>query len=308
MPVSRSEWFRIAFTAGLTWLLQRLWNRLLQRKKQIADQQNWDARVDLDTIQACLFSTVNLESTGRVEKQTILAKKLSDVFSNEYVRSLVLEAASKTTEENPFIVSFLRKEDRWNVLVQAMNHISSIFGPYHLFSNVASSYESCWYVFTLVGFRTRTTSRLFTNRRDGSKVQDDAGVLRIRLVVVEEQELRRICVGDVAISAEDLFSQRHRARWNIVQHLAEMFEKQIFRVSQLSDNITGPFDIRTQSWGCNLCGTLKKNSKLAPAVQEQNDDHEVDEPQLNCFLRIHVPVPLLTNTNTVGPEDCVLYE
>jgi len=239
MPVSPSEWLRIAFTAGLTWLLQRLWNRLLQRKKQIADQQNWDARVDLDNIQACLLSTVNLESCGRIEKQTIMTKKIGDIFSNEYVRNLVLEAASKTTRENPFIVSFLKKEDRWNVLVAAMNHISSVFGPYHLFSNVVSSYESCWYVFTLVGVRTRTTSRLFTNRRDGSKVMDDAGVLRIRLVVIEEQELRRICGGDIGTPPEDLFSQRHRARWNIVQLFAEMFEKQIFRVSQLSNNITG---------------------------------------------------------------------
>eukprot|EP00971_Amphidinium_carterae_P192240 3814537-Amphidinium_carterae.1 len=40
---------------------------------------------------------------------------------------------------------------RWQVLVCAQNHLSSLFGPYHLFSNQVSSYESCWYVFTLIG-------------------------------------------------------------------------------------------------------------------------------------------------------------
>lgn len=305
MPVSASEWLRISFTAFVTWLLQRAWNRWLLKSKQITDQQNWHARVDLDSIQAVLLSTVNLETCGRIEKQTIMTKKLSDVFSNEYVQNLVLDAASKTTHENPFIVSFLKKEDRWNVLVAAMNHISSVFGPYHLFSNVVSSYESCWYCLTLIGERSRSTSRLFVHPRDGSKGQEDAGVLRLRLIIIEEQELRKICVGDITARDEELFSDRHRVRFSVVQQFAEMFEKQIFRVSQLSNNITGSFDIRTQSWGSHLCGT----AKLTKEEEELHGDEDDELPsQLNCFLRMHVPVPLLSETNSFGPQDVVLYE
>jgi len=324
MPVSPTkwspaEWSRVVLTAFATWLFQRFWMRLVRRKKQITDIKNWNARVDLENIQACLLSTVNLASSGRIEKQTIMTKKLSDIFSNEHVRNLVLEAASKTTRDNPFIVSFLKKEDRWNVLVAAMNHISSIFGPYHLFSNVESSYESCWYVFTLVGVRTRTTSQLFVNNADGAAAEDGDSVLRLRLHIIEEQELRRICVGEIVDPGPDeMFSDRHRARWLIMQRFAEMFEKQLRRVTELSDTHTsvGSFDVRTQSWGSNLCGTAKRTRSESttsieeppPAVEEEDDEADHIPSELNCLLRIHVPVPLLVETSGTGPENVVLYE
>lgn len=313
MAVTKGEWLRIAFTAVLAWLLQRLWNRLLTRRKQIVDKQQWDDRVDIDNIQACLLSSVNLGKCGRIEKRTIMTKKLSDIFSNEYVRDLVLEAAAKTTNENPFVASFLRREDRWNVLVAAQNHLSSVFGPYHLFSNQVSSYESVWYVFTLVGVRTDASGRFFITPQHPVKEQNDRGVLRIRLVMIEEQELRKICCGDISDS-DGVFSERHGARWKIMQRLGDMFEKQIFRVTQQNpQNANSSFDVRTRSWGFNLCGTAKKikaysddnvEVKDLPATEE---DEELPS-ELDCFLRIHVPVPLLKETNTVGPQEVVLYE
>jgi len=312
MAVSRGEWLRIAFTAFLTWLLQRLWNRLLRRNKNIADQQQWDARVDLDNIQACLLSSVNLSKCGRIEKRTIMTKKLSDIFVNEYVRNMVLEAAAKTTNENPFVVSFLRREDRWNVLVAAQNHLSSVFGPYHLFSNQVSSYESCWYVFTLVGVRTSASGRFFITPQHPVKEQNDIGVLRIRLVMMEEQELRRICCGEIA-DTEGMFSDRHRSRWFVMQRFAEMFEKQIFRVTKEQQQNPKPFDVRTQSWGFNLCGTAKRTKEEAAQDERRISHDERAESkelpsELDCFLRIHVPVPLLKETNIVGPQEVVLYE
>lgn len=311
MGVTRAEWLRIAFTASLTWLLQRIWNRALQRRKQITDQENWNARVDLDNIQACLLTSVNLRKCGRIEKRTVMTKKISDIFSNEYIRNLVLEAASKTTSENPFVTSFLNREDRWNVLVAAQNHLSSVFGPYHLFSNQVSNYDSCWYVFTLVGVRTKSPGRFFvTPQHPVTKVQDDVGTLRIRLVMLDEQEVRRIASGD--IDAGDMFSERHRERWSIMQNFADIFEKQLQRVTESKGNV-GSFDIRTQSWGNNLCGTCKKTKVEHMSTDEQ--DRLLSEQQLevlpstkDCFLRIHIPVPLLKESKQFGPQDVVLYE
>jgi hypothetical protein len=311
MPVTQGEWLRIAITAFLTWVLQRLWNRALQRRKQITDQQHWAARVDLETIQACLLTSVNINKCGRVEKRTVMTKKISDIFSNEYIRNVVLEAASKTTHENPFVVSFLPREDRWNVLVAAQNHLSSVFGPYHLFSNQVNNYDSCWYVFTLVGVRTKSPGRFFVTPQHPvtkGKVQDDVGTLRIRLVMIDEQEVRRICSGD--INAGDMFSERHGERWNIMERFADIFEQQLTRVTRTSP---GSFDIRTQSWGNNLCGTFKHTKVEHMSVDEQErilseEKAEVLPSTTDCFLRIHVPVPLLKETKHLGPQDVVLYE
>jgi hypothetical protein len=304
--VTKGEWLRIAFTAFLTWLLQRLWNRLLQRNKQITDRSHWDARVDLENIQACLLSSCNVGRCGRIEKRTVMTKKLSDVFSNEYIRNVVLEAAAKTTQENPFVVSWLRREDRWNVLVACINHLSSVFGPYHLFSNQVLNYESCWYIFTIVGVRTTASGRFFITPHHPVKGQNDVGVLRIRIVMVDEQEVRKICSGDIE-EPSDMFSDRHRERWNVMQRIATMFEHQLTRVTLPTP---GTFDVRTQSWGNNLCGTFKKKKVEHRSVEEQLEEHEVEEiPSTNdCFLRIHVPVPLLKEAKTLGPQDVVLYE
>merc|ERR1719382_278391 len=132
---AKREWLRIAVTAFLTLLLQRLWSRLLEKRKQMRDRVRWYAHDDLETVQACLLTSVNLGNCGRIEKRTVMTKKISEIFTNEYVREMVLDAASKTTEENPFVCSYLRVEDRWNVLVKVQNRLSGIFGPYHLFSN-----------------------------------------------------------------------------------------------------------------------------------------------------------------------------
>jgi len=307
MPVSHGEWLRVAFTAFLTFLLQRLWSRLKKRTKGIADQEQWDTKVDLDNLQACLLTSVNLEKCGRIEKRTIMTKKISDVFSNEYVRNLVLEAAAKTTHENPFVCSYLRREDRWNVLVTAQNHISSVFGPYHLFSNQVSFYESCWYVFALVGVRSRGAGRFFITPQhpvSGAKEKPDVGVLRIRLVMIEEQELRKICSGEISES-QDMFSERHRFRWHLMQSFADLFEKQLTRVT----GDVNSFDVRTQSWGNNLCGTFKKQQAEGKPVEELQPEEEELPSGLDCFLRIHVPVPLLKDSkNGPGPQDVVLYE
>merc|ERR1719456_2226815 len=113
-----------------------------------------------------------------------MVKRLKEIFSNEHVQSLVLQAAREATDDNPFVCSHLKMEDRWHVLVKAQDHVSSIFGPYHLFSSQVASYESSWYVFTLVGSRSSASGRFFItpNRRVTKK--EDVGVLRIRIVLI----------------------------------------------------------------------------------------------------------------------------
>jgi len=291
------EWLRVAITALLSLILQRLWQRLLQKRQQIADVRNWVDSVDLENVQACLLTTVNLKTCGRIEKRTVMASRLSKIFTNIYIRDMVLQAAAKTTEEDPFVCRYLRMEDRWNVLVSALNHLSSLFGPYHLFSNQIASYESCWYVFTLVGSRTRGAGRFFVTPRH--PLSKDVGAMRVRLVLISEREIRQICSGDISAEDGEAFSERHSARWNLMRRFAEMFEKQLSRVTKTPE---GCLDVRSISWGNNLCGTVKASLKTAPMQSELKD------PDINNFLRIHVPVPLMRETKVMGMEDVVLYE
>jgi len=291
------EWLRVAITALLSLILQRLWQRLLQKRQQIADVRNWVDSVDLENVQACLLTTVNLKTCGRIEKRTVMTSRLSKIYTNSYIRDMVLQAAAKTTEEDPFVCRHLPMEDRWNVLVASLNHLSSLFGPYHLFSNQKSCYESCWYVFTLVGARTQGSGRFFVTPQHPLK-KNDVGAMRVRLMLISEREIRQICSGD--IDAEETFSERHSARWNLMRRFAELFEKQLSRVTTQP---RGAFDVRTVSWGNNLCGTVKASKKSAGWSEPSEND-----PDINNFLRIHVPVPVLRETQVMGMEDVVLYE
>mmetsp|Transcript_31354 Transcript_31354/g.71584 ORF Transcript_31354/g.71584 Transcript_31354/m.71584 type:complete len:296 (+) Transcript_31354:103-990(+) len=295
MALGPRKWFQTALTAIVTLLLQKLYERLLQKRKSILDQRAFDRSVDLGNVQGCLLTAVNLDKCGRIEKRTVLTKHIEDVFSNEYVRKLVLEAAEKTTPENPFVCSHMSMEHRWQVLVCAQNHLSSLFGPYHLFSNQVSSYESCWYVFTLIGTSTKGHGRFFITPNRRLAPEHDVGAMRIRMLLIDEQEIRKICSGDVA-APEELFSQRHQARWDIMHKFACIFEKQLSRVTGADS-----FDIRSQSWGNNLCGTFKRGLDDSPS-------EETLDQECNVFLRIHVPVPLLRETQQLGPQEVVLYE
>lgn len=321
------EFLRVALTAILTLILQHLWQRLLKRRLLLNDRLRWDSRVDLDNVQACLLTTVNLSKCGRIEKRTVMSKKLTDIFPNEHVRNLVLEAAEKTTAENPFVCSHLKMEDRWNVLVAAGNHLSSIFGPYHLFSNQVATYESHWYVFAIVGSRSGGSGRFFITPQHPLKQKHDVGVMRIRLVLVNEQELRSICSGDIA-ETQDMFSERHIGRWAVMKRFAHIFEKQLAQVTRKNTMTDDSFDVRTQSWGNHLCGTVAPPRRSAsseapdsgavgsrfcvPLKRTKPDEtvqaKEEDDPDCNNFLRIHVPIPLLKEAKLKGPQDVVLYE
>mmetsp|Transcript_63838 Transcript_63838/g.152257 ORF Transcript_63838/g.152257 Transcript_63838/m.152257 type:complete len:299 (+) Transcript_63838:151-1047(+) len=298
MALRPRKWIETALTAILTVILQKLWERLRDRRKSIADRRDWESSRDLGNVQGCLLTSVNLNKCGRIEKRTVFTARIEDVFTNDFVRDLVLEAAEKTTPENPFVCSHLKMEHRWQVLVIAQNHLSSIFGPYHLFSNQVSSYESCWYVFTLIGTRTNGNGRFFITPNRRLSPENDVGAMRIRMILVDEQEIRKICSGDID-PPEELFSERHKARWNIMYQFACIFEKQLSRVT----GGPSPLDVRSQSWGNNLCGTFKRGDSFNDMPDEDVLDHEC-----NVFLRIHVPIPLLKETQQLGPQEVVLYE
>lgn len=266
------------------------WERLKRNEAEFL----WRRHVDFSVVQACVLSTEHLESLGRIEKRTLFVKPITEVFRNEYILARVLEAAEKAANsKDPMLMTQLTAEDKWHVLNTCTNHISSLFAPYHVFFNEArrtkSHYRSAWYCFTLTCAQTEAEGRWFITpfKPVGA---GDCGSLRIRIVLVNEQELRDIAAGEVEAPISGLFNGRHDSRWRICQRFADLFGRQLRQVAGSSGH--------QQDWGRNLCGRFsdkKKQSEnrlsdlaLRPAAEP--------EPEDNALLRIHIPFP------SVGPS------
>lgn len=282
-----------ALALVLRWLIAWYFRRRL-------GEQNWRRHIDFSDVQACILSTEHLQELGRVEKRTLFVKPLTKIFRNEYILSKVLEAAEQAAVSgNPMLMTRLSVEDKWHVLNSCTNHLSACFAPYHLFFNearrVASHYRSAWYVFTITCHQTSAGGRWFITPFKPVGV-DDIGMLRIRIVLMNEEELREIASGAVEPPAE-FFNARHESRWGICQSFADFFQRQL-------QNVTGT---TSGEWGRNLCGTIKR--KRDPSNQHLPTMRKMPvpdyEPEDNAILRIHIPIPSRETNEERRSEDAV---
>lgn len=278
------KWYHFFVTGFVAFILELIWKQLKKKQLQLTDRFRWNAHVDEVNIQAVLLTSVNLNQCGRIEKRTIFTKALSTMYKNEHARKLVLAATKKTTDENPFVCSYIPMEDRWNVLVAALNEVSSTFGAYHLFSNQVSSFESCWYVMTIMGKRTRGSGRFFVTPRHPLSPQNDLGVKRVRLMLINEQELRKIWKGDIKANHE-FFTERHEERWEIMKLCASIFHDEMAH----EDGAREP--------------TMSPNN---PMRRRRSSRHRDPKMYSGCCTRIHIPVPLVTDVDSKEPEDPIL--
>lgn len=297
------------------------------RRKQLQAEFLWRRHVDLSVVQACIISTEHLASLGRVEKRTLFVKPISEVFRNEYILARVLECAERAaTKKEPMMMTELSPEDKWHVLNTCTNHLSACFAPYHVFFNEArrasSYYKSAWYCFTLTCAQTAASGRWFITPLKPVGVED-VGMLRIRIVMMNEQELRDISSGAIEPPSFGFFNGRHESRWNVCTRFAELFGRQVMKVTNTDDVHT--------DWGPNLCGRLSKHrdrsslhgshSLLAGLAGSAGGDHHGGSPPTpqygpedNAILRIHIPFPTSRDASLPGhPSECVsnnvvLYE
>lgn len=306
----------------LIYFLNVLWNKYKRYLRDAGEKSSWDEHVDMSYIQTCVLSTEHL-ALGRVEKRTLSTQRLIDLFPNEEMRRKVLEAANKCNEEQPMLTQFLDHENKWHILNTCTNAVSQLFAPYHVFFNEArrhpSYYQSSWYCFTLTCQRTSGSGRFFITPYKPVYQKDDVGVLRIRIVMMNEQELRQVACGEIEPPSA-FFNARHEGRYNVIQRFSDMFLRQL-------ETVTGQRQVA--NWGPNFCGRLaqKKFTHQQPspklvdgALEMPTDNDEEDEnqterwdPEINCFLRIHVPFPCGAKTSisqspTAKCHDVVLYE
>ncbi|CAJ1348211.1 unnamed protein product [Effrenium voratum] len=302
---SKTVWAMLA--GGAMAMLIRYLQDMLRRFQQQEAESLWRRHVDLGVVQACLLTTEHLKSLGRVEKRTLFVKPIAEVFRNEYVLANVLRTAEKAVAKNePFLVTHMSQEDKWHVLTTCTNHLSSCFAPYHVFFNearrVESYYQSAWYVFTLTCAQTEASGRWFiTPLKPVGK--NDVGMLRIRILMMNEQELRDISSGAIEPPSFGFFNGRHESRWTTCQRFAELFGRQLTRVA-------GTDDVGGAEWGPNLCGRLSNSKKKGSNPLLSSMGSGPPEPEENCILRIHVPFPAgkgggIEESDSRRLEECV---
>lgn len=285
---------RNLFRAGLSALAGGLFILALRRvhtwktlRRQRQAEALWRQHVDFKEVQACILTTEHLADLGRIEKRTLFVKPITEIFKNDYILETVLKAANKSVEQqDPFLVIQLSQEEKWHVLNTCLNHLGTLFAPYHVFFNearrVESYYKSAWYCFTLTCAQTEASGRWFITPMKPVGENDDSGSLRIRLIMMNEQELRDMASGLIEPPARGFFNGRHESRWKICMRFAELFERQLIP------------DTRQQNTGCSpaLKGVRSNASLWSPpgaqdSLQEQHDSWRED----NSILRLHVPFP-----------------
>jgi hypothetical protein len=210
---SKDGWLKalpIFFLAGFgLQQLMRLWELYKGRRE---DEDMWKSHVDMNQVQACVMSTEHLGDLGRIEKRTLFVKDINQMFGgNSYAVNKLLEAAAKTSKEDAIVTKFLDNEDKWHFSNICTNQISSLFAPSHIFFNearrCASYYKSAWYCFTLTCTRTEGAGRYFITPYKPVSDKEDVGALRIRIVLVNEQELRDICSGAISPPSWGFFNK-----------------------------------------------------------------------------------------------------
>jgi hypothetical protein len=186
----------------------------------------------LQQLQICLYSTEHLSTLGRVEKRTIFYGDIGTFFgNNDVVLEKVILAASRTTNDIPFITRFLSHEDRWHIMNIVINRISALFGPFHVFFNEArrnkSYFHSAWYLYTITCQQNIHHGRFFVTPYKPVLSRVDMGVKRLRIDLVNENEMRDICSGVILPPSWGFFNNRHKYRWEILLKMSELFENQL---------------------------------------------------------------------------------
>lgn len=179
-----------------------------------------------------MYSTEHLQSLGRIEKRTIYLNDLPLFFgNNEIVLDKVMTAAGQTTADVPFVPVYLSHTDRWHIMSICLNRISAMFGPFHIFFNEArrckSYYRSAWYLFTISYCQNQHRGRFFVTPYKPVLSKVDVGVKRLRVDLVNEQEMRDICTGAMVPPDWGFFNNRHKYRWEVLCKMSELFENQL---------------------------------------------------------------------------------
>jgi len=208
-----------------------------------------DEGIDTEFVQGCLLSTEHLLNLGRVEKRTLYTRTLLDLLGgNEFLAQETIRAARACFRRgtNCIVPRLLPPEVRYHVLQAGLNATSSMFGPNFVHFNALNGetsnlFRSTWYCLTIMT-PTRPESRspdVPRGRKSEAAPEVDATCTftdmsrkphaTLRIVIVNESELRRIADGKLAPPRWGFFNSRHAERYRMLGDLARNFHMQLLR-------------------------------------------------------------------------------
>mmetsp|Transcript_106044 Transcript_106044/g.204081 ORF Transcript_106044/g.204081 Transcript_106044/m.204081 type:complete len:446 (-) Transcript_106044:76-1413(-) len=315
--------------------------------------------IDTELIQGCLLSTEHLLELGRIEKRTLFSRPLLEVLGgNEYLRRELLRAAQtcRQRSRNCLVTRWLRADEKYHVLQDCLNAVSSLFGPNFVHFNAlggdkSEQFKSTWYCLT-VTTPTRPEKRQSVPQRRLSSRFNELCVpspnntctftdmnrtprATLRVVLVNESELRRIADGKLRQPGWGFFNTRHAERYRMLEDFARNFQKQLVRTSpdrKSQNDERNPFSsekvnpAKTERPDGGLMKRvqsvpdMKQTSKLKKGSMSQCDssgdltglmngngsqpqksnaailkEEEDGGSENNCFLRLHVPHYVMDN-------------
>eukprot|EP00397_Hematodinium_sp_SG-2012_P025243 GEMP01026353.1.p1 GENE.GEMP01026353.1~~GEMP01026353.1.p1 ORF type:complete len:368 (+),score=40.21 GEMP01026353.1:188-1291(+) len=231
------------FAVLLVWLL-REFVRFIRSKQQLRLSKGLllSGQTEVSIIQTCLLSTESLLDLGRIEKRTLFVRYIKNVIYNPYLRQVVIEAAHKVEDEH--ILRELDEREKYHVLQNCVNHVSTLFARNYVEQNALGgthggqdAFHSTWYCLTLLLENPETEQEIDSYQQHAATMCN----MRFRpqpslkIILVNETELRKIHDGKMTPPAWGLFNARHDRRWNRLKEIAKHFHDQLLQTDTMNE-------------------------------------------------------------------------
>lgn len=144
--------------------------------------------------------SLNSFHDGKLLIRTVLEKTCEEIFLNKVAVERLIQAAQKTTKENPFVP--IAKEDRWFYLNAVLNELSETFAVGLFKREAGQSFEAKRYLICL------------TNECDG-----EVKTRKVRAMVI-----RKDVLINLPEQAPALESSNHSIRWKTLQLMQKAYQ------------------------------------------------------------------------------------
>lgn len=193
--------------------------------KHYIELLRWRSRVFYHRVHLVLLSwTPETAISHRVEKRTLFEGSLEQTImnGNSAATKVCAQAAAQCSVENPFVTQHLPPGERYQILNNTLNLISSLTPTGHIAEDIYPTCTvGCWYVFALTVDKYASPDRL--------EIPDT----KIRASLVKEETVLWLCNPENAREIkrlEEVFQQddneRHLNRWRCLCKMAEIYQKQ----------------------------------------------------------------------------------
>jgi len=116
------------------------------------EQWRWSQRLFLHRIQVSLLTI----APGRVDKRTLFEGNLKEAVMNGSMlaEAMCLDAAKKCSADAPFLTQHMESRERYLLLNNCLNLVSSLSPQGHLACEIGAPYTGSWFLFAVTGYKT----------------------------------------------------------------------------------------------------------------------------------------------------------